>query len=86
MFVIYYVYMIVGGNIMREATEKQLHVLNFIDEFINNHKYCPAVREIRDGIGLSTISGTQLHLKALERKGYIKRNGPRAIKILKRSR
>jgi len=49
------------------------------------HKnYPPSVREICQAMGLSSSSTVHAHLKALERKGYIKRDPtkPRAIEIL----
>jgi repressor LexA len=46
--------------------------------------YPPTVREICRAVGLNSSSTVHSHLKALERKGYIKRSRgkPRAIKVL----
>ena len=59
-----------SGNNM---TEKQSKVLDFIKKYMSEHGYPPAVREICQGLGLSSPATVHTHLKELERKGFIKK-------------
>ena len=63
---------------MKELTKRQKEVLNFIKLFINGHGYPPTIREVGDEFKIS-VKGGYDHIKALEKKGFIKCN-------LKRSR
>lgn len=56
-------------------------VLSFIKSHIDQKGYAPTVREIGQAVGLKSSSTVQGHLERLERDGYIKRIGPRAIEI-----
>lgn len=68
---------------MKALTDKQLHIFNFIKETIQSSGYPPTVREIGDRFGI-TVKGAYDHLKAIEKKGYIRctTNKSRAIEIL----
>ncbi|MCT7669625.1 MAG: transcriptional regulator [Lactobacillus iners] len=62
---------------------KQLAILSFIYNYISKNNFPPTVREICDGIGLSSTATVHGHLLRLEKKGWIVRNAakPRAIEI-----
>ncbi|KRN75133.1 LexA repressor [Weissella kandleri] len=62
---------------------KQLKVLRFIYEKIQQNGFPPTVREIGDGLGLSSPATVHGYLKRLEAKYYIKRDStkPRALEI-----
>lgn len=64
-------------------TERQQLILNFLKESIIESGYPPTVREIGERFGI-TVKGAYDHLKAIEKKGYIKteQNKSRAIIIL----
>lgn len=64
-------------------TEKQQLILKFLKESILDSGYPPTVREIGDRFGI-TVKGAYDHLKAIEKKGFIKteQNKSRAIIIL----
>jgi repressor LexA len=66
------------------ATINQLKVLAFIKTFIEKNSYSPTVREIADAFSVS-VKASWDHLKALQRKGYIKceYRKPRTITIIK---
>lgn len=68
---------------MKKLTERQKEVLNYIREEVVNKNYPPSVREICKALNLSSSSTVHSHLKALQKKGYIKRDPtkPRAIAI-----
>ena len=69
---------------MDDLTKKQGEVLKFVKEFMVSHGYPPTVREIDEALGLSSPATTHYHLKGLEEKGYIRKNGSknRAIELL----
>lgn len=56
---------------MREATQKQLQILNVVRTLIDQRGYPPSIQEIGDYVGLAK-STVFKHLAALERKGLIK--------------
>ena len=57
-------------------TKRQQEVLDFIAA--NSHLYGPTVREIAAALSISSPNGVVCHLKALERKGRIRRAPRRA--------
>jgi repressor LexA len=69
---------------MAQKTEsKQLEVLAFIHERVNEKGYPPTVREIGQAVNLSSTSTVHGHLSRLEKKGFIQRDPtkPRAIEL-----
>jgi len=58
---------------MKELTGKQRSLLGFLRRFARERGYPPTIREIRDAFHLKSNRGVVDHLKALERKGYIRR-------------
>ena len=56
-------------------TERQRQVLQFISECLRERGYPPTLREIGRHMGIKSTNGVNDHLKALERKGYLKREG-----------
>jgi repressor LexA len=67
----------------KDLTEKQQLILNFIKEMIDNSGFPPTVREVGDRFGI-TVKGAYDHIKAIEKKGYIKteNNKSRAMIII----
>ncbi|MCI0379509.1 MAG: transcriptional repressor LexA [Gemmataceae bacterium] len=67
-----------------QLTERQREVYDFIREKIESRGYGPTVREIGDGFDIRSPNGVMCHLKALEKKGLIKReeHSARAIQLL----
>jgi len=67
-----------------EITKRQRDVLDFIKKYIADHGYPPAIREICKGVNLSSPATVFVHMKNLERLGYIKTtsNKFRTIDIL----
>ncbi len=58
---------------MQELTERQQLVLQFIEESIVDRGYPPTLREIGARMGIRSTNGVNDHLRALERKGFLKR-------------
>ncbi|HOX91709.1 MAG TPA: transcriptional repressor LexA [Spirochaetales bacterium] len=71
---------------MKLLTERQKEFLDYIESFIHGHPYPPTIREIADNFGM-TVKGAYDHVKALERKGYIKigENRSRSIELIGKS-
>lgn len=68
----------------RKLTEKQRSVLKFIIRYSARQGYPPAIREIGSALGIKSLRGVTVHLDALERKGYIRRQSTsRSIRVLK---
>lgn len=53
-------------------TKRQNDILNFIKKYIATHGYPPTIREICDGVNLSSPATVFVHIKNLEKNGYIK--------------
>ncbi len=69
---------------MKELTNRQQEVLDYLESYISDHKYPPTMREIAANFGISA-KGAHDHIKALEKKNKIKCdiNRSRAIEVLK---
>jgi len=67
----------------RPLSLRQKAILLYIQQHTDAHGYPPTVREIGEAVDLSSSSTVHAHLKALEERGYIKRDAvlTRAIKI-----
>jgi hypothetical protein len=64
-------------------TDRQRKVIEVIRDSVQRRGYPPSVREIGEAVGLSSISSVAFQLKALERKGYLRRDPsrPRAYEV-----
>jgi len=67
-----------------ELTTRQQAVYDFIIANYKETGYFPSVREIRDGVGVSSTATVQSHIVKLIEKGYIARAGSksRTLRIL----
>lgn len=68
---------------MKDLTPRQKEVLGFIKTFIRSHKFPPTIREVSHHFGIS-VKGAYDHVKALEKKNYIRCDmyRSRAIEVL----
>lgn len=68
-----------------KLTKKQSELLDYIIKEMQQHGYPPTIRELCDKLSVSSSGTIHARLKALERKGYIRRDPtkPRAIELLK---
>ena len=57
-----------------KITKRQQAVLSAIEDCIREKGYGPTVREVCQALGLSSPSTVHVHLRALEEKGFIKRD------------
>jgi repressor LexA len=63
-------------------TARQKAIYDFLLKSIREQGYAPSIPEIGARFKIASTNGVSDHLKALERKGYIRRAGKRAIEIL----
>jgi repressor LexA len=65
-------------------TKRQEQTLEYIRKSINEHGYPPTLREIGEHMGIRSTNGVNDHLRALERKGYLRRQDmkSRALKLV----
>jgi len=54
-------------------TERQREILDFITASISERGYPPTLREIGEHFGIRSTNGVNDHLKALEKKGHLRR-------------
>lgn len=66
-----------------QLSQRQLQILQCIEQAMRDRGYPPSVREIGDSIGLSSSSTVHSHLETLQRLGYLRRDPskPRAIEV-----
>ncbi|MCF8035086.1 MAG: transcriptional repressor LexA [Desulfarculaceae bacterium] len=72
----------------RGLTQRQAQVLEFIEEFTATNGYPPTVREVAANFGFRSPRAAHDHMKALEKKGYMRSRAgrPRALEILQSRR
>src|SRR5436305_10694248 len=69
-----------------QLTERQREIYDFIQDKIENRGYGPTVREIGVAFDIKSPNGVMCHLKALEKKGLIRKEpgAARAIQLVDR--
>ena len=65
---------------MKSITRRQREILDYIKGYIVAHKFPPTIREISGNFSIS-VKGAYDHIKALERKGFIRLNTHRSRTI-----
>lgn len=63
-------------------TPRQKEIYDFLLKTIREKGYAPSIPEIGSRFKIASTNGVSDHLKALEKKGYIRRVGKRAIEVL----
>jgi repressor LexA len=58
-------------EIMKNLTNRQQDIFDFIEEFIQKRGYPPTLREIGNEFGISSTNGVRVNLAAMEKKQYI---------------
>ena len=69
---------------MQGLTKRQAQTLDFIRQSIEERGYPPTLREIGEYMGIRSTNGVNDHLRALERKGYLRREDmkSRALRVV----
>lgn len=73
-----------GAADLHGLTLRQRRVLEVIRESVTKRGYPPSIREVGEAVGLTSPSSVSHQLRALEQKGFIRRdpNRPRALEVL----
>ncbi|MBI3758255.1 MAG: transcriptional repressor LexA [Deltaproteobacteria bacterium] len=68
---------------MATLTKRQKQLIDFLENYIEEHGYAPTLAEVGQYFGLSSLATVHKHLKNLEDKGFIRRthNHSRALEI-----
>ena len=69
---------------MQPLTKRQREILDYLNEFIQQHGYAPSLEEIGKRFGLSSLATVHKHLTNLQQKGFIKRawNRSRSVELM----
>jgi repressor LexA len=65
-------------------TKRQREILDYLNDFIQQHGYAPSLEEIGRRFGLSSLATVHKHLTNLQEKGFIKRawNRSRSVELV----
>jgi repressor LexA len=74
------------GADMKKLSDKQNRIMKFLNSFIKENGYPPAIRDIQAGCGISSTSVVDYNLNILEKEGYIHRHAEvsRGITVVNR--
>ena len=69
---------------MQPLTKRQREILDYLNEFIEQHGYAPSLEEIGRHFGLSSLATVHKHLTNLQDKGVIRRawNRSRSVELV----
>jgi len=73
-----------SAPIMLPLTKRQREILDYLNDFIQQHGYAPSLEEIGRRFNLSSLATVHKHLTNLEDKGFIKRawNRSRSVELV----
>src|SRR3954451_19202521 len=69
---------------MLPLTKRQREILDYLNDFIQNHGYAPSLEEIGRRFNLSSLATVHKHLSNLQEKGFIRRawNRSRSVELV----
>ena len=69
---------------MQPLTKRQREILDYLNDFIQQHGYAPSLEEVGKRFGLSSLATVHKHLTNLQQKGFIKRtwNRSRSVEVM----
>jgi repressor LexA len=70
-----------GGDDVLPLTKRQREILDYLQDFIQQHGYAPSLEEIGRRFGLSSLATVHKHLTNLQEKGFIKRSWNRSRSV-----
>jgi repressor LexA len=56
---------------VKGLTKRQKEILDFLQSYLEKHRYSPSYREIMKKFGFSSLASVYKHLHILKRKGYV---------------
>ncbi len=65
---------------MARTSNKGQEILEFVNQFAQEHGYAPSVREIGAAVGLSSTASVSYHLRQLQNKGLLVSPGSKGTK------
>ena len=65
---------------MSRTSNKAELIVNYVNQFIQEHGYSPSVREIGEAVGLRSTASVSYHLQALQEKGILQSPGAKGRK------
>jgi repressor LexA len=72
------------GSAVLPLTKRQREILDYLNEFIEQHGYAPSLEEIGRRFNLSSLATVHKHLTNLQEKGFIRRawNRSRSVELV----
>src|SRR6476661_11288761 len=69
---------------LQPLTKRQREILDYLQDFIQQHGYAPSLEEIGRRFSLSSLATVHKHLTNLQEKGFIKRawNRSRSVEVV----
>jgi len=69
---------------VQPLTKRQREILDFLNDFIQQHGYAPSLEEIGRRFNLSSLATVHKHLTNLQEKGFIRRawNRSRSVEVI----
>jgi repressor LexA len=69
---------------VQPLTKRQREILDYLNDFIQEHGYAPSLEEIGRRFGLSSLATVHKHLTNLQDKGFIRRawNRSRSVELV----
>ena len=69
---------------MLPLTKRQREILDYLNDFIQQHGYAPSLEEIGRRFNLSSLATVHKHLNNLQEKGFIRRawNRSRSVELV----
>jgi len=69
---------------VQPLTKRQREILDYLNDFIQQHGYAPSLEEIGRRFNLSSLATVHKHLSNLQEKGFIRRswNRSRSVELL----
>ena len=65
---------------MPRTSDKADRILEYVNQFVQEHGYAPSVREIGAAVGLRSTASVSYHLQALQDKGLLQAPGAKGRK------
>jgi repressor LexA len=72
------------GGAVQPLTKRQREILDYLNDFIQQHGYAPSLEEIGRRFSLSSLATVHKHLTNLQEKGFIRRawNRSRSVEVV----
>src|ERR1700709_309610 len=66
-------------------TKKQRELLDFIENFIQEHGYSPSYREIMNGLNYTSVATVALHIGNLIKRGHLRKrdHSARSLEVVR---